>query len=724
MADPSAAEEAAPRAGLTLAEQDLECPICMSLLTDPFVTACGHTFCYGCIATHLQTGTTCPSCSAFLTKELAYPNFVLSKLARRAAGGALRGKASAYQALRRALDDSKAELAGEEVDSLVEALQEHKRQCQQRQREGNMQLLLHFLESSREDKARKLDALRRELSCLESDIGRVEATCAGEAPPPEAPGGEPPDAPGGAPPPAPTAAMQQAERAEAREQQAGPSRASPPPGGAGPAAAAAVAAAVQQQLGAPCSAATRDALAAHPDMATYLATQRPAAGQQQQQPSAPADVAPPARSDTPATSDGPSAAATALGPLPRTKRRRIASQLEDLQGAYLRLRADRLRGDAAAGDAAAAAAACGAPGAAPANTGAVDGGLQEFSRLLSVLTRCSRLRVLAEVPRPSLRQSSSIISCVEYDRDGALFATAGVSKRISIFEHAAVVGTPGLAVHCPVVELVTRSKLSCLSWNPYLAAHLASSDYEGVVTLWDAHTASMVSEWEAHGKRVWSVDFCGGDPTLLASGSDDCAVKVWSTRAAASVAHLDLKANVCAVKWRPGSTHELAVGSADHSVYLYDLRSPAHPVSVFAGHRKAVSYVRWLGPHELASASTDSTLRLWAAGAPAGAPAARVFEGHANEKNFVGLAAEGGFLACGSESNEAVVYYKELCKPVARQGFPGGEDERGGLGGGPAGGGDGGKTFVSALCWRPGGRELLVANSQGTVRVMELTGGE
>ena len=112
-----------------------------------------------------------------------------------------------------------------------------------------------------------------------------------------------------------------------------------------------------------------------------------------------------------------------------------------------------------------------------------------------------------------------------------------------------------------------------------------------------------------------------------------------------SLAQLDLKANVCAVKWRPGSTHELAVGSADHRVYLFDARMPTAPTRTYAGHRKAVSYVRFASSGELVSASTDSTLRLWSldggAREPAGSDGAeRVFEGHANEKNFVGLGGE------------------------------------------------------------------------------------
>ena len=50
---------------------------------------------------------------------------------------------------------------------------------------------------------------------------------------------------------------------------------------------------------------------------------------------------------------------------------------------------------------------------------------------------------------------------------------------------------------------------------------LASSDYEGTVTLWDAFTGVKSKIFQEHEKRCWSVDFNKMDPKLLASGSDD-----------------------------------------------------------------------------------------------------------------------------------------------------------------------------------------------------------
>lgn len=47
-------------------------------------------------------------------------------------------------------------------------------------------------------------------------------------------------------------------------------------------------------------------------------------------------------------------------------------------------------------------------------------------------------------------------------------------------------------VHCPVVEMPTRSKLSCLSWNKHTKNYIASSDYEGIVTVWDVNTRQVI----------------------------------------------------------------------------------------------------------------------------------------------------------------------------------------------------------------------------------------
>ena len=595
-----------------------------------------------------------------------------------------------FLTLQKMLSQNKRGLTSAQLESLIYQLSEYKIEADQREKSGSLDLLLHFLQHSRQDKANKLRSIQRELECLESDIDKVEAFCL------------------------PTSNIQsrstesminlleqqqahgKAKDGHAKSDQEELQQQSQK----------GVAAAISR-LGANYSKETYDILASHPGMKEYVKTQMKDGDVEGDQGD---------RGLVNKTNGLPEQAtgtATAFSNLASNKKRKIASQFDDLQNVYLRLRADTLKSSGEQeGEKTSTQDSEAHKMPESQSVGAIDdSGLKEFSKILSTLTHCNKLKIVAEVPRPSLRRSSSIISSVEFDREGKLFATAGVSKRISIFDHLNILRSNGRLTHCPVVEMVTRSKLSCLSWNRFISSQLASTDYEGVLNIWDATTGNMTQEYEAHAKRIWSVDCCYMDPSLLVTGSDDCLVKLWSTKSPASIGHIDVKANVCAVKWHPTSPNKIAVGSADHSVYLYDLRRQDQSLKVFSGHRKAVSYVRWTNTNEIVSASTDSTLRLWDTEASSSVEE-RIFRGHINEKNFVGMAVEGDFIACGSETHEAYVYYKPLSKPIAQaaiscEAMPTNERE---------------KPFVSAVCWRPGMQEMLVANSQGSVSVLRLVG--
>ncbi|PWA54362.1 hypothetical protein CTI12_AA436400 [Artemisia annua] len=379
------------------------------------------------------------------------------------------------------------------------------------------------------------------------------------------------------------------------------------------------------------------------------------------------------------------------------RKRRVHAQFNDLQECYLQKRRYHARQSQKQEE----------RDCTPVQREGYHPGLKDFQSILSSFTRYSRLRVVAELKHGDLFNSANIVSSIEFDRDDELFATAGVSRRIKVFEFASVVNE-NADVQCPIVEMPTRSKLSCLSWNKYTKSHIASSDYEGIVTVWDVTTCQSVMEYEEHEKRAWSVDFSCTEPTLLVSGSDDCKVKIWSTKQEASVLNIDMKANICSVKYNPGSSFHVAVGSADHHIHYYDLRNISQPLHIFSGHRKAVSYVKFMSDSELASASTDSTLRLW--DVKENMPL-RTFRGHTNEKNFVGLNVNNDYLACGSETNEAFVYHKDISRPAAWHKFSSetneGEEEPG-------------SYFISAVCWKSDSPTMLTANSQGTIKVLVL----
>lgn len=634
-------------AGYHHLEEYLTCSICISLFVDPFVTPCGHAFCHSCIATHLaQEGTSigCPQCGAPLKKDRLNPNFALSKVVNFVSQNKQHSQeTSPYVSLKHMVTQYKDRLNLEEMDMLLSQLQEYKTETEKKEKTGTMNLLLHFLNQSKEEKAKRLEALQKEIECLDSDINMCQER-------------------GG---------MHRSTSVKSRMQEGFVNT-------------------NMAHQGEESIERIQDKEQVREDLEEKGLTRVPCSCKPEQ--------------------------ISAWGPeslLCSKKRRRIASQFEDLQNVYLQLRSGDLSHTMLSSEGACE------PSTASGSRSSKDdpqggSGLQKFSKILGTLAHSNKLKIITEISRPPLRNVSSIISSIEYDRQGKLFATAGVSKRISIFDHGSILpmSKQGLQItHCPVVEMVTRSKLSCISWNKFISNELASTDYEGVLNIWDSSNGNLLHEYEAHSKRIWSVDNCCADPALLATGSDDRFVKVWSTKSPSAIAQFDLKSNVCAVKWHPTSAHEIAVGAADHVVYVYDLRKYDACLKTFSGHKKAVSYVRWSGTHEIISASTDSTLRLWNTEARV-SKEERLYRGHLNEKNFVGLAVRDDFIACGSETHEVCMYYKPLSKPITRIALPyTGADIRE-------------KPFISAVSWHPTRKELLAATSQGSAFILSLEGEE
>jgi protein suppressor of PHYA-105 1 len=84
----------------------------------------------------------------------------------------------------------------------------------------------------------------------------------------------------------------------------------------------------------------------------------------------------------------------------------------------------------------------------------------------------------------------------------------------------------------------------------------------------------------------------------------------------------------------------LAFGSADYKIYCYDMRNTRIPWCTILGHGKAVSYVRFLDPETLISASTDNTLKIW----------------DLNRTNSSGLSTDSCSLTLSGHTNEKVLY--------------------------------------------------------------------
>lgn len=328
----------------------------------------------------------------------------------------------------------------------------------------------------------------------------------------------------------------------------------------------------------------------------------------------------------------------------------------------------------------------------------------------------SKLKVKADLKQGDLLNSSNLVCSLSFDRDGEFFAAAGVNKKIKVFECDGILNEDR-DIHYPVVEMSSRSKLSSLCWNSYIKSQIASSNFEGVVQVWDVTRSQVFMEMREHERRVWSIDYSLTDPTMLASGSDDGSVKLWSINQGVSTGTIKTRANVCCVQFQSDSGRFLAFGSADHRIYYYDLRNSRVPLCTLVGHNKTVSYVKFVDSTNLVSASTDNTLKLW----DLSMCSSRVIDGplqsftsHTNVKNFVGLSVCNGYIATGSETNEVFVYHKAFPMPALSFKF----ETTDPLSGQEV---DAASQFISSVCWRgPSSTTLVGANSTGNIKILEM----
>ncbi|XP_062221860.1 E3 ubiquitin-protein ligase COP1-like isoform X3 [Phragmites australis] len=462
------AEEAGTRAAVSPAadgegpaDRDLLCPICMAVIKDAFLTGCGHSFCYMCIVTHLSHKSDCPCCGHYLTKGQLYPNFLLDKVLKKISARQLAKTASPIDQFRYALEQGN-NMGVKELDSLMTLIAERKRQMEQQESETNMQILLVFLHCLRKQNLEELNEIQTDLQYIKEDISAVE--------------------------------RHRLELYRTKERYSMKLRMlldNPAAPKMWPSPMDKANSLFLPNSRAPLSASCPGSLQNKKlDLKAHVSHQ----GFQ--------------RTDALICSDPPSSHIQSGNVIAR--KRRVQAQFNELQEYYLQRRRTGAQSHRQE-----------ERDTITINREGYHAGLDDFQSVLTTFTRYSRLHEIAELRHGDLFHSANIVSSIEFDRDDELFATAGVSKRIKVFEFSSVVNKPS-DMHCPVVEMATRSKLSCLSWNKYSKNVIASSDYEGIVTVWDVQTRQSVMEYEEHEKRAWSVDFSRTEPSMLVSGSDDC----------------------------------------------------------------------------------------------------------------------------------------------------------------------------------------------------------
>ena len=193
----------------------------------------------------------------------------------------------------------------------------------------------------------------------------------------------------------------------------------------------------------------------------------------------------------------------------------------------------------------------------------------------------------------TLTKNNGDVSSVNFNSDGSLLATSNYDGTVTLWD----------------VETKTRKatlqhgdKPSYTFFSPD-GKTLASQSWSGPVHLWDVETATKKAAFS----DVYGASF-SPDSTLFATGHDGTVV-VWDVATGIQRATFPAGAYNRSLSFRPDGT-TLASGNTNEAVYLWDVATLARKAQLW--HRDDVFSVHFSPDSAtLASSGGDSTVRLW-----------------------------------------------------------------------------------------------------------------
>jgi WD40 repeat protein/tRNA A-37 threonylcarbamoyl transferase component Bud32 len=181
---------------------------------------------------------------------------------------------------------------------------------------------------------------------------------------------------------------------------------------------------------------------------------------------------------------------------------------------------------------------------------------------------------------------------------------------------------------------------------------LASGSDDKTIRVWSTETGKEQAILQAHTQFVKSVAFHPHDPNVLASGSSDRTIKIWDWQQNQPIQTLAGHTNhVNAIAFSPDGT-QIASASADKTVRLWDLQTGCS--TVLKGHTLAVQAIAFSPDGtQIASASVDTTVRIWDL---ATQKQIQRLEGHTWAVRAIAYSPNGNWLATGSEDRTIRVW--------------------------------------------------------------------
>ncbi|KAH9823083.1 peroxisomal targeting signal 2 receptor [Melampsora americana] len=172
-------------------------------------------------------------------------------------------------------------------------------------------------------------------------------------------------------------------------------------------------------------------------------------------------------------------------------------------------------------------------------------------------------------------------------------------------------------VRCEVERIFdTQDGLYDLAWSEVHENQLVTSSGDGSIKLWDITLNEFpVQSWTEHQREVFCLDWNNLKKDIFVSSSWDHLVKIWTPTRPQSILTIPAhEACVYAARFSPAAPDNLASCSSDGTLKIWDIRSPTSSQSALAinAHANEVLGLDWnkYATHLVATCSVDQTGKI------------------------------------------------------------------------------------------------------------------